>query len=295
MQKILNDVYKFLDEYLFPEKAKESIIFSLNKIIESDGKTTLINIIDNYKKSCDIDCDKIEEDIAFISKTSNVNKFECNLAVFSCLVGQLKKHYEKAGYPDDIYSETVRGMLYKMNECYELYGIYGANNSLGFAIYFSLKRFGIEGLQFEVIDFNRTATINGVTLLPTDKVINIHIPKSGKPFTAELRKKAYIRAKEFFKDYFVGQSKVPFFCHSWLMFKKHREMLKPTSNLIAFMNEFEIFAEYEFNDYEETSRVFNKPFTSVDKMPTETSMQRAYVELIKRGEKTGGSEGVFFL
>ena len=182
-----------------------------------------------------------------------------------------------------------------MQECYDLHGEYGATNGLGFAIFFSLKRFGIGILQFEVIDFNRTAEIDGVKLLPTDKVINIHIPKSGEPFTLELRAEAYKKAKEFFKGEFVGKKKIPFFCHSWLLFKKHREILKPTSNLIRFADEFTIFAEYQFDDYLESWRLFNKVYTCPEDMPQETSLQRAYVEMMKRGEKTGGSEGVFFL
>ena len=295
----MNDYKKIVKEFLISQDYSADAISSLteaiDKIVSTDALKIIQKIDEAYKNNPSLDYEKLLVEIKDIALLSGVSEKRAILAVFLCLTKTFKAHYEKAGYPDEIYFETVKELKYKMQECVDLYGEYGATNGLGFAIFFSLKRFGMGILQFEVIDFNRTATIDGVKLSPTDKVINIHIPKSGAPYTAELRKEAYLKAKEFFKKDFIGKDKVPFFCHSWLMFKKHREILKPTSNLIKFADEFTIFAEYEFDDYTESWRLFNKVYTRPEDMPTETSLQRAYVDLMKRGEKTGGSEGIFFL
>jgi regulator of protease activity HflC (stomatin/prohibitin superfamily) len=56
-----------------------------------------------------------------------------------------------------------------------------------------------------------------------------------------------------------------------------------------------IIKEAEYDDYAETWRLFHTKFTRWEDMPQDTSLQRAYVELIKRGEKTGKATGVFFL
>lgn len=284
-----------MEEYDFPQQAIMSISSVFDKIDKSDGKFILKEMVGDYQNSCDINYDNLLVKIKEMSTMSGVCLYECILVTFLSFVEELKKYYRLKGYSYDVYQETVRGIKYKMQECYDLHGIYGATCGLGFSIYFSLKRFGIGILQFEVVDFNRTATINGITLVPTDKVINVHIPKSDKPFTKELRLDAYKKAKEFFKSYFKGKEKVPFYCNSWLLFNKHREILKPTSNLMAFMDEFTMFNQYEYSDYSETWRVFNKIFTRIEEMPQKTSLQKAYVSFIKEGQKTGAGEGVFFL
>ena len=106
---------------------------------------------------------------------------------------------------------------------------------------------------------------------------------------------SYLRAKEFFKDRFPDRDKIPFFCHTWLLFGKHKEMLKPTSNIISFINDFTIIDNYDYPDYAETWRFCDRPFTTLEEMPKNNSIQRAYAEIIAKGEKIGGAEGIFFL
>ena len=82
---------------------------------------------------------------------------------------------------------------------------------------------------------------------------------------------------------------------STYLFKKHKEMLKSSSNIVSFIDDFTWLSDYEYQDYNETWRIFGKFFTSIEDMPKENSIQKAYATIIERGEKTGGAEGVFFL
>ena len=86
---------------------------------------------------------------------------------------------------------------------------------------------------------------------------------------------------------------VVFVCKSWLLFPKNKEFLRPTSNLALFMSDFTIVEIGYYEDYSWRWRLFDTKESNIEKLPQNTSLQRMYIQLMKRGELTGWGYGVF--
>ena len=72
------------------------------------------------------------------------------------------------------------------------------------------------------------------------------------------------------------------------------EMLKSDSNILAFMNDYTLVASGEYGSYGEVWRLFDKNYDGdPSHLPTDSSLRRAYVDIISRGERTGWGKGVF--
>jgi hypothetical protein len=61
------------------------------------------------------------------------------------------------------------------------------------------------------------------------------------------------------------------------------------------MNDFSWLEDYDYPDYNETWRIFGRTFTTIEEMPKENSIQKAYAKIIENKETTGGAEGIFLL
>lgn len=295
MQRVKERVLRFMEEQEFPVDARQSLTQSIERVFASEGKLVLAELIKSYGADHRISATVMTQNAQEISRLSGVEEKQCNLILYMSLVDILKKHYINKGYPLENYNDTIKELGCKLRECHDCFGVWGMRACPVTNTHFAMTRFGMGVFQFEIIRLGKTAVIDGVELKPDDRAINIHIPALGVPLTEEARKQSYLRAKEFFKGYFEGKDKIPFYCHTWLLFKRHKQILKPTSNIVSFMDDFSWLEDYEYPDYNETWRIFGKTFTCIEEMPKENSIQKAYSEIISRGEKTGGAEGIFLL
>ena len=85
-----------------------------------------------------------------------------------------------------------------------------------------------------------------------------------------------------------------FVCHSWLLFSAHRKMLKPNSNIISFMDRFDLLESGEYEDYNELWRIFDRRYNGdPDTLGRNSSLHRAYADRVKAGEKTGWGYGAY--
>ena len=124
------------------------------------------------------------------------------------------------------------------------------------------------------------------------KVLNVHIPRTGTPLNHDAVIASYREATAFFADYFQGEPPL-IVCNSWLLNPQHDALLKPDSNIVLFANDYTIVDVQTFDDYSWLWRVFEQPFDGdVDSLPTDTSLRRAYAELLKHGRKLKRAYGV---
>lgn len=295
MQTVKNQMQRFMNEQQFPSEAITSLTFAIERVFASNGKEILEKIIQDYAVDYRIKPEEISQKSKQISELSGVCEKQCNLIIYMSLVEGLKKHYINKGYPLENFNDTIKELRCKLLECYDCFGVWGMRACVVTNTHFVMTRFGIGVFQFEIIKLEKDFIVNGVALNKGDLAVNIHIPRLGKPITYQARHSSYERAKKFFRERFTGKDKIPFYCRSWILFEKHRKILKPTSNMVSFMDDFQVLVPYEYPDYNETWRIFNKPFTTLAEMPQNTSVQKAYAQIIERGEKTGGAEGVFLL
>ena len=70
-------------------------------------------------------------------------------------------------------------------------------------------------------------------------------------------------------------------------------MLSSESNIVDFMNDFDIVSFEDTTDYKEAFHVFGRLSDfSYDNLPKNTSLQKAYAERIKSGLPIGSGVGI---
>lgn len=281
----------FMTEFKYPQDATFELLTAYDKLNLSCHKE-LYGMIAQYDTDNKLNYEIFEENIKQISKMSDINEYTGALVLLLCLTKRLREYYREAGVSDDIFCNTILDLRYKLDECICVYGVAGTFVLKWFWGFFKLERFALGRLQFEVVNFGADYEIDGVKLTPDTRVLNVHIPRTGTRLDHESVLESYKLAADFYRAE-LGD-KIAFVCSSWLLFPRHREMLSPTSNLLAFMNDFDIYTSGEYSNYGEVWRLFDKMYDGeATHLPADSSLRRAYVDLISNGEKTGWGKGIF--
>lgn len=289
-----NYIAGFLPEQGYTTEDGEYLLSIYDKIAENDKALAVWEeALALYDES--VECDykkilKLADNVAYMLK---FHPFTAELLVFICMSKKLKERYIERGISLDIFSDTVKDLRYKMAKGKRTYGVVGFFSSSWFIGFFNLTRFCLGRLQFEIIDFDAEYNKDGHILTPETKVINVHIPGSEKPFTPEACEEAYHLAKEFF----AGQvdDPTPFVCDSWFLFPEHETLLPNTSNIYKFYKRYDVFDWTYDNKGGDLWRIFGTFERNLDRLPADTSMQRAYIDYLKNGGTPGSGRGIFFI
>ena len=280
----------FMTECGYPDESKIELIAAFDKLT-SNGGTAFYSLINAYANSYNVDYTAALSTVREIAASVDVHKYTAELLLFLCYTQALRKHYENADIPLDIYHNTVLDLKYKLDECMCVYGVCGSFVAYWFPGFFKLERFALGRLQFELVPLGVNYSKDGVNLSPDSKVINVHIPRTCTPLYRDVVVESYRLAAEFFHP--VLGDAIVFVCNSWLLFKRHEELLREGANLRHFIKDYELVSSGEYKDYSEVWRLFDTMYNGdADLLPADTSLRRAYVDLIKRGEPTGWGRGI---
>ena len=204
-----------------------------------------------------------------------------------------KVHYQAEQIPLSVWKSNFLDLKYKLIECKLVKGIWGIFVSDWYFGFLNVSRFTFGKLQFEIAKLGCDYHKNSITLTSESPVINVHIPRTGTGLTPQDVEDACAEAANFFKEKYAIEP-VVFVCNSWLLYPENKKMLKPTSNLYSFISRFDVIRVKEYSDYKEVWRLFDCDYTGdVSRLPADTSLRRAYIDRIKRGEKIGSGYGVF--
>ena len=281
----------FLVEYEYPSDSISELMLAYDKLILAcaDDFDAMIN---EYEACYDIDYHSAIQKMSELARIADIHEYTAHLLLFLCYTRGLRSYYAERGISWDIYKNTVLDLRYKLDECICVKGVVGSFVAKWFVGFFKLERFALGRLQFEIIDFGADYEKNGLSLKPDSKVLNVHIPRTGTRLEHESVLDSYRLARDFYAPV-LGDNPV-FVCSSWLLFPRHKEILKVGSNLLAFMNDYDIFTFGEYSNYIEIWRLFDTEFDGDPAhLPADSSLRRAYVDLISRGERTGWGRGVF--
>ncbi|MBO7296126.1 MAG: hypothetical protein J6V39_02605, partial [Clostridia bacterium] len=146
--------------------------------------------------------------------------------------------------------------------------------------------------QFELWALDRDYQKGEISLAKGTNTINMHIPRSGQPLSPALYEDAFTRAKVFFGEQCPGE-KVPFVCHSWLLFPEQADFLHEKSNVRKFLSEFDIIA-WSYSNGEDLWRLFDTMEQHPDRLPADSGLRRDYVERLKNGGRVGSGYGILF-
>lgn len=292
MKQYLSDFFKAFE---YTESDTAFLMDVYDKITDNpETMALLVEALQMYADSS-VPCDyKRIIDIADeIALKLQFREYTVELLIFICLSRRTKELYKERRLDDRIFKNTMLDLKYKMQECQAVKGITGTFVPEWFAGFFELTRFALGRLQFEITNFGTSFAKNGHTLTPESRVINVHIPRTLTPLDEKSCDDAFAMAKEFFKD--EVERPCPFVCQSWLLYPENRTILHPCSNTLRFMNRFHIITSKVDKHNAWLWRLFDTDEKNFEKLPTDSSMRKAYAEHLKNGGKTGWGYGVFWL
>ena len=286
-------VHCFCEEFGYPPEAASVLLDACDVLsAHEEALASFIGCVDSYNRDTLSDYSAATSVLDLAAEACGVHRYTLHLLFFIRLSLHTMELYNKRGIPLAIYTDSMMDLKLKMIDCHrrvDIWGIFVADWIKGF---FDLTRFTLGRLQFEMITYGRHYDRKGFVLNPEDRVINVHIPSSG-PLDHEDCMESYRLAAAFFKDEFQGRP-TAFVCHSWLLFPPNREILAQTSNILKFMNDYEI-TDFTTDEGEDLWRIFYKDYSGdPESWPHDTSLRRAYIRWLKDGNKPGSGNGIFF-
>ena len=280
-------IQSFFERFSYPTESREVLLKAYERLSQREEFQLFLQ--EYAKKGVESDVQGMTAAVKTLGEEVGVHRYTATTLLFVCWSKSLLEFYRQKGISEEVWETSMYDLKYKLDECKLIHGIWGTFTDWD-ARFFQFRLFGVGRLQFEPAKCKHDCVVNGRELTTESDVVNVHIPRSGVRLTKELVCDAYRQAVAFF-----NLKEVVFTCDSWLLFPKNLELLSPTSNLYSFISDFEIVSSGEFENYEQAWRLFDTWIdeNNLDKLPQDTSLRRAYVALMKRGEKTGYGYGAF--
>ena len=294
MQTMRFDIAMLMERLTFPAEAREVLLSAFDRVAESPVAAAWWNrLVARYEVTEKCNYPAMIEDVRALADTLSIHRHTLEMLLFLALGKKLRARYAERGIDELIYYDSLMDLRYKLEECRLVHGTVGSFVSLWFSGFYTLARFALGRLQFEMTTLKAPYTVGGETLPEGSKAINIHIPRTGTRLYHDEVLASYRRAAETFADAF-GDAPILFTCHSWMLDPWHAEVLAPESNMVQFLRDFALVERGDYDDYKEAWRLFDCLVgDDPDVLPADTTLRRAYVEKMRRGQPTSWGRGVF--
>lgn len=284
----------FCERFALPEEAEKKLESDYQKLKNFDSEYSVFNeCIAIYSQNTEFEHDPVFAKIEALTKETGIHKYTLDLLYMIMLVPELERLYTERGISEEIFFDSVCDLKWKAVECKNVYGVWGIFVGWWTIGFFKLKRFAFGRLQFNLRRFERDFEFSGISVKKGDIYIDTHIPSSGALKHEECLK-AYGRAADFFKDDFDGKP-IIFACRSWLLSPNNYKILPETSNVLAFMCDYEVLEVAKDESNSNLWRifdVFSVPANPED-LPHESSLRRAFVRWLKNGNSIDTAFGAF--
>ena len=283
----------------FPIDARVRLREVLDTIVNSkEAFTGFCRLLSEYDESYDLHYGERAEKMKELSALAGIDAREGWLILYVSMLPRLRHYFEENHIPDKLFIDIIPDLRYKLRECMLVEGVCGLMESAVGAWYgllFRCKLLCFGRLQFVFQEAKFACECDGVKIKEDTPVLNIHIPRTGGKLDREGVLTAYREAAAYYASAF-GNQPIIMTCASWMLFPRHEEFLSPDSNMMRFYRDFTLVASGEYDNYSSVWRVFDCYYTgNADGLPMDTSLRRAYAEMIRKGEKTGWGRGVIVL
>ncbi len=298
MKNIAEFLELFMDKTGYPEDAKDDFRRAHNAVLaDADANAEFDNVYRRFTD--DEDESPIFPAIDALGEQIGVHPYTMDLYMFMYEAYFLRERYAQKGINEQIFWDSMTDLRAKLVECRAVYGINGTFVGNWFFGFFEMTRFALGRLQFERTDYRRDEPyICGKGIVRNGgEMVNMHIPSLG-PLTEDKILDALQRAYNFpyfadLKDPETGL--MPFCCGSWLLYPPHYDFLPQKSNILKFMDCFDILHWEDADEFSDAWRVFGKDKDALPQdLPRDTSLRRAFADRLIAGQKTGHGFGAFF-
>lgn len=292
-------ITEFLGEFEFDPRERVAVAIAYERISEcKESREAFLRIVAAYDKNTNYITNELQTEADMIARAAKIHSYTAYLVLFIALTKMLRQRLAQLKVSKKNVLLTISDFVYKMRECEAIHGVVGIEQWGWYVRFFSLRIIAIGRLQFEVKEFKGGVYKKGERVLKGgDTVLGVHIPRNGEPLDEKLCNRAFKEAKAFFCP-LLGVEDIAFVCSSWMLYEKNRELLPESSNIIRFMNRFDIVESVEISDEGATPMPFiflMKRGTPISALPRDTSLRRAYAEMLESGGKFGFGTGIFFL
>ncbi len=288
MEKYAIEIMQYLE---IPEDAQKFFTEVSDKLKGNveymNARKTYMNYVDS-EESIGVFCGLIEN----IAKDIDEHYYSVSFVFILESLNEARERYLEIGATEEIFLASVKDLRYKLDECLTNYDVYGTFVLWWFRRLLSASIFRIGKFNYEIIPFKYDRyEKDGVVINKDDLVLNVHIPPGGG-MDKESRLDSYNKAVEFYKNVLNIKPKA-FVCGSWLLSCINREILPPTSNIIGFMDDFDIIDETEHKSFPFGWRIFGKKSKLPPTEWTEnTTLQKGYKKWILDGKYATTAYGV---
>jgi len=195
------------------------------------------------------------------------------VAPFLARVDEARALHAARGLTDEESWQTLQDLPRHAHLDRLVHGTPGLRTGWWVELAFSGRLFQLGRLQFE----------------PRDGFLSVHVPEECGPLTPAACDASFARAREVFPD--AGEAR----CRSWLLDPQLAGLLPATSNIVAFQRRFELLDEGENEDARVLEFVFHTLEPDLDRLPQETTLQRAIVRHLRAGGHFAGPTGTLAL
>ena len=290
-------IEEFMKRFDYPKEAKEE----LTKVMEGmEEEKEALRIFEEllriYQEDKDCDPEAIFSRTGEIAGLIDRHVYEVDALLLIAMTQHLHILYEMEGYSETMWEEGAADLKYKLLECRMVKGIWGNFVPLWEMGFFDLTRFAFGRLQFEVVTYDGRAFDDGKCKIASgQRVINVHVPRTGTSLTKEACDASYRVAKVFFEEKY--QESLPFFIFSWILYPPYKKLFSPKANLYRFTGDYAVIGTVEDQSPDDNLwRLFDMDWTGdVNDYPEDTTLRRKMKEYLRGQGTTGSGYGVFDL
>ena len=292
-------ITSFFEEFEYERADRVALAIAYEKIAESKkARDKLLALISGYERDNAFIKLESRPEVEAIATAAGIHPYTAILLTVICLSRTLRARLAAIGIPKKVIYNTLCDFKYKLNECKTVHGVVGTEHFDWYVRFFELRLFAIGRLQFQLKAYSGDSyEKDGKRLREGDRVLAVHIPDNSTPLEERACNQAFRDAKKLFCA-LLKISDIPFICSSWLLYPKNREFLPEKSNIVKFMNKFDLISTANYRKDNNTAIPFLfhvKKSTPTELLPRGTSLQRAYAGHLMNGGKMGYGVGVMFV
>jgi len=280
-----------MTRFRFPKEAQQELLSCLEKLTECFSEE--FEALLAFYPACGYHHLQTEEQANILAEKSGISEYSIWLLMLIHTAEHAKALFASCGADETVYWDTFEDFRYKLLECKEVNDIWGVTTKYWYTKFFFGELFKLGRLQFQKFQFRgeEPYTFGDYTVNPGDFVLNIHIPSSGEPFDLAARMDSYRRAYAFFKP--EDGKPLAFVCSSWLIYPPYRNILSPDSNIVSFMDDFDILGQTDTPTFDNAWRLYGRDaLKPTAELPEKTSMQRAIKKHLLAGGTSGYGTGI---
>lgn len=271
----------FFEKTEFPTPARTALTEVAEKLSEGIDRI-LAFYEDGYNHEATVPL------VEALAKESGISSYRIWMVIL-CLAAEKAHPLYRT---EEIYWDTFCDLRYKVQECFDVHGIWGTFVAHWYPIFYNgtIVKLGRMEYQTRACYFKEPKTALGITVNPGDPIIALHIPTSFEPFDKAARLESYHKAWE----YFCPDGKpLVCVCGSWLLYDGYEEVFAHGSNIDSFRKEFYMLSSKQGESFGNAWRVFGKDRKlPADQLPERTSLQRAFKSYMQNGGTHGSGIGV---